>query len=185
MLIYFFLFLKFIFANVVIEKLVLYIPQTSSRYYTIDIDVYMGPFDLNTTFAYLMLDKHNEKRTPHGAKKLRWSTETFEYASNYSKHYNCSGILEHSYGKYGENLAYGYSPEGAVDAWYDEKKTYVYGSEDIYNHFTAMIWNSVNSVGCAYKRCPNDALYIICSYDPPGNIVGYSSENVFPLKVVT
>lgn len=65
------------------------------------------------------------------------------------------------------------------------KKTYVYGSEDIYNHFTAMIWNSVNSVGCAYKRCPNDALYIICSYDPPGNIVGYSSENVFPLKVVT
>lgn len=179
------MFLKFIFANVVIEELVLYIPQTSPRYYTIDIDVYMGPFDLNTTFAYLMLDKHNEKRTLHGAKKLRWSTEIFEYASNYSKHYDCSGILEHSYGKYGENLAYGYTPEGAVDAWYDERKTYMYGSEDIYNHFTAMIWNSVNSVGCAYKKCPNDALYIICNYDPPGNVIGYSSENVFPLKVVT
>jgi len=164
---------------------VLYIPHTSSRYYTIEIDMYMGPFELNTTFSYLMLDKHNEKRALHGTKKLRWSTETFEYAANYSQYYNCSGILEHSYGKYGENLAYGYPPEGAIDAWYDEGKTYVYGTEDVYNHFTAMVWNNVDSVGCAYKRCPNDVLYIICSYDPPGNVIGYSSENVLPLKVIT
>lgn len=185
MLIFLFLLLGATFADVVVEELVLYIPQTSSRYYTIDIDVYMGAFDLNTTFAYLMLDMHNEKRALHGAKKVRWSTETFEYAANYSQYYNCSGILEHSYGRYGENLAYGYTPDGAVEAWYDEGKTYVYGSENTYNHFTAMIWNNVDSVGCAYKECPNGALYIICSYDPPGNMIGYSSENIFPLKVVT
>ncbi|CAK9682072.1 Cysteine-rich secretory family protein [Candida parapsilosis] len=178
-------FLSFATASVIVEELVLYIPHTSSRYYTIEIDMYMGPFELNTTFSYLMLDKHNEKRALHGTKKLRWSTETFEYAANYSQYYNCSGILEHSYGKYGENLAYGYPPEGAIDAWYDEGKTYVYGTEDVYNHFTAMVWNNVDSVGCAYKRCPNDVLYIICSYDPPGNVIGYSSENVLPLKVIT
>lgn len=178
-------FLSFATASVIVEELVLYIPHTSSRYYTIEIDMYMGPFELNTTFSYLMLDKHNEKRALHGTKKLRWSTETFEYAANYSQYYNCSGILEHSYGKYGENLAYGYPPEGAIDAWYDEGKTYVYGTEDVYNHFTAMVWNNVDSVGCAYKRCPNNVLYIICSYDPPGNVIGYSSENVLPLKVIT
>ena len=63
---------------------------------------------------------------------------------------------------------------------------YVYGSENVYNHFTAIVWNNTNSLGCAYKSCDTttnlNALYIVCSYYPPGNVIGYSSQNVFPLN---
>ncbi|KAI3406779.1 hypothetical protein KGF56_000384 [Candida oxycetoniae] len=127
-----------------------------------------------------MLQEHNKKRSVHGAQKLRWSIEVFNYAAQFAQEYNCSGTLQHSGGKYGENLAYGYTPIGAINAWYEEGDNYPYGSESIYNHFTALIWNDTNSIGCAYKSCPNGALYITCNYNPPGNVIGYCSKNVFP-----
>lgn len=150
------------------------------------IDGYLGSFYLNTTFAELMLKEHNNKRKLHQSCPLKWSSELFNYASQFAAEYSCSGILQHSGGKYGENLAFGYLPIGAIEAWYDEGEMYVYGSENVYNHFTAIVWNNTNSLGCAYKSCDTttnlNALYIVCSYYPPGNVIGYSSQNVFPLN---
>ncbi|CAK9435669.1 uncharacterized protein LODBEIA_P03960 [Lodderomyces beijingensis] len=164
---------------IVVQELVVYLPSSAPEYYTFDIDAYDGPYAMNATFAKLMLDEHNAKRLVHGSQKLRWSTEVFNFAAQYALQYNCSGILEHSGGKYGENLAYGYSPVDAIDAWYQEGDIYHYGTETVYNHFTAMVWNNSNSLGCAYKECPH-GLYITCNYDPPGNVIGWSSQNVFP-----
>ncbi|CAK7895667.1 probable pathogenesis-related protein CaO19.2336 [[Candida] anglica] len=138
----------------------------------------------NQTFADSMLTNHNEKRRLHGSQMLKWNDDLYQYAQNYVNEYDCSGILTHSGGPYGENIALGYSPIGAINGWYDEGNDYQYGSETIYNHFTALVWNNTNSIGCAYKYCNsvwND--YIVCSYNPPGNVIGQCSANVFPIII--
>ncbi|RLV94026.1 hypothetical protein JA1_002095 [Spathaspora sp. JA1] len=140
---------------------------------------YDGPYSLNKTFQEEMLLDHNTKRARHGVGPLKWSSECFNFASGYASQYDCSGKLKHSGEKFGENLAYGYSPLGAMNAWYVEGEEYVYGTEKIYNHFTAIVWNRTTEMACASRSCER-GFYIICSYDPPGNVIGYSTRNVFP-----
>lgn len=149
-----------------------------------EIESYDGPYELNKTFASIMLEQHNLKRSYHDAQPLSWNSSAFDYAYKYAADYDCSGVLTHSGGSvFGENLAIGYSPIGSINAWYDEGNSYAYGTESTYNHFTAMIWNSTYGVGCASKYCNSIwGTYIICSYYPPGNVIGYSTGNVFPLQ---
>ncbi|ODV80991.1 PR-1-like protein [Suhomyces tanzawaensis NRRL Y-17324] len=132
------------------------------------------------TFKADILDLHNRYRLVHRAQHLHWNDTVEAYAESFASRYLCSGVLEHSGGPYGENLAIGYTTTGAVDAWYEEGAGYDYGSESTYNHFTAMIWNSSSSLGCATHYCNSVwGTYIVCSYYPAGNVVGYSSVNVF------
>ena len=133
------------------------------------------------SFPVTILNKHNHYRRIHFAQDLAWNNSLFEYASNFASQYNCSGILAHSGGPYGENIAIGYSTSGAVSAWYNEGNDYKYGGENVYNHFTALVWNSSSQVGCAFKQCGDVwGKYIVCSYYPPGNVVGQALYNVFP-----
>ncbi|KAK6460518.1 CAP domain-containing protein [Scheffersomyces coipomensis] len=128
-----------------------------------------------------MLDLHNTKRGLHGATDVHWNNTLFDYAAAYASKYDCSGVLTHSGGLYGENLAIGYSTDGAMEAWYDEGNNFPYGTESEYNHFTQVIWNGSTSIGCSPKYCNSVwGTYIICSYFPAGNVIGYESENVFP-----
>lgn len=143
---------------------------------------YSGGLPFNKTFSEEILKLHNEKRSLHGAQMMSWNNTLFEYAAKFAINYDCSGILKHSGGPYGENLALGYTVEGAINAWYEEGDNYDYLTHNEYNHFTQMIWNSSNQLGCATKHCNsvwND--YIVCSYYEQGNVLGYSSNNVFPL----
>lgn len=147
-----------------------------------DIYNYKGDFSLNQTFAELMVFHHNSKRELHQSQPLAWNSTLFEFAASYASGYDCSGVLTHSGNAYyGENLAIGYSPVGAINAWYNEGNTYDYTNHGTFDHFTAMIWNHTNAIGCAARYC-NEVWgsYIICSYYPPGNMVGQSLENVFP-----
>lgn len=135
-----------------------------------------------STFANTILSSHNQKRSLHHSQMLLWNNSLYEYASNFAEQYDCSGTLTHSGGIYGENLAIGYTAEGAVSAWYNEGKTYDYKSANTYSHFTQVIWNSTSQLGCAYKYCgPVWSDYIVCSYYPAGNIVGHNGNNVFPM----
>lgn len=141
---------------------------------------YQGAYELNTTFAEIMLKGHNDKRSMHQAQKLAWNNTLFDYASKFTDKYDCSGVLKHSGGIYGENLALGYTPNGAISAWYNEIHDYDFNTHNQYNHFTALIWNSTSQLGCAYKYCnPTWSDYIVCSYYPAGNVVGRSQQNVF------
>lgn len=153
-------------------------PSTNSAYE--DIYNYNGEHNLNATFAKLMVSEHNLKRKKHRAQPLGWNSTLFEFAASYASSYDCSGVLTHSGNAfYGENLAIGYSPVGAIDAWYKEGNTYDYSKHDTYNHFTAMVWNDTTAIGCQTRYCSQVwGSYIICSYYPPGNIVGQSLENV-------
>lgn len=136
--------------------------------------------------ASKLLSAHNNKRALHkDTPSLTWSTELETYAQNYADQYDCSGTLVHSGGPYGENLALGYGIEGAVDAWYSEIKYYNYNnpgfSEDT-GHFTQLVWKSSTEVGCGVKSCGGVwGDYVVCSYNPAGNVIGEFPENVMPL----
>lgn len=133
-----------------------------------------------SSFASTMLNAHNEKRAAHGSPDLTWDDSLAAYAQAYADKYDCSGTLTHSGGPHGENLALGYTPEKAVDAWYSEGDNYDYGSCSSYDHFTQVIWKSTTKLGCGQKSCGGYwGDYIICSYDPAGNMVGECAQNVF------
>ncbi|KAK3844494.1 MAG: CAP domain-containing protein, partial [Linnemannia gamsii] len=93
--------------------------------------------------------------------------------------------MQHSGGKYGENLAAGYKDfKTGIAAWYDEHTQYNYnggGFSGATGHFTQVVWKGSKRIGCAKKFCPgsNWTIYI-CNYDPPGNVSGQFQENVSP-----
>ncbi|KAL3235048.1 Uncharacterized protein RNJ44_02836 [Nakaseomyces bracarensis] len=138
-------------------------------------------------FASSMLNEHNVKRALHqDTNALTWSDELAAYAQNYADNYDCSGNLVHSGGPYGENLALGYTAVGSVDAWYDEISQYDYanpGFSEATGHFTQVVWKGSTQVGCGIKTCGGVwGDYVICSYNPAGNVIGSFPENVAPLK---
>ncbi|QLQ78501.1 hypothetical protein HG537_0A07480 [Torulaspora globosa] len=138
-------------------------------------------------FASTILNAHNSKRSLHqNTPSLSWSNELATYAQNYADKYDCSGTLTHSGGPYGENLALGYDVTGSVDAWYNEIKSYDYNNPSFSSstgHFTQVVWKSTTQVGCGIKQCNNAwGSYIICSYNPAGNMIGDFANNVEPLK---
>ncbi|CAI5756649.1 unnamed protein product [Candida verbasci] len=136
---------------------------------------------IDKSFATSILDAHNQYRSQHQAGDLSWDIDTYNYAKNNADNYDCSGILTHTHGQYGENLAAGFKDgPSVVQAWVDEP--YDYSTADTYNHFTQVVWKGSKRVGCAYKDCRSNGwgLYVVCEYDPAGNIIGQERENVLP-----
>ncbi|PON33643.1 Cysteine-rich secretory protein, allergen V5/Tpx-1-related [Trema orientale] len=122
---------------------------------------------------------HNAIRAEVGVGPLSWNKTLAAYARNYanSKIGNCE--MEHSGGPYGENLAEGYghmSGEEAVKFWATEKANYDYASNKCVNdecgHYTQVVWRNSVHLGCARAKCRNGWMFVICSYDPPGNYEG-------------
>lgn len=138
-------------------------------------------FGSDKSFGQSILGAHNDARAKHSAPPLTWDKQLYQYAQDYADKYDCSGQLTHSGGPYGENLALGYSSGTlALDAWYNEGQSYDY-SGNSFDHFTQVIWKGTTKLGCAYKDCSaeNWGKYIVCSYDPAGNVGGQSKMNVF------
>ena len=95
----------------------------------------------------------------------------------------------HQGGPYGENLAEGFgSPERAIDGWAGEEQKYDYGKEQFTEstgHFTQLVWKNTRQVGCGAVNCDNNdddngahGWFMVCEYDPPGNVVGRFGKNV-------
>lgn len=141
----------------------------------------------SSSFASEMLNAHNQKRALHqDTPSLSWSDDLASYAQNYADAYDCSGSLTHSGGPYGENLAIGYGTSGAVDGWYSEIKDYDFGASTYSaasGHFTQVVWKASTELGCGVKSCGGLwGDYVICSYNPAGNMIGDFAANVKPLK---
>lgn len=134
-------------------------------------------------FAQDILDAHNKYRKIHDVGDLSWDDSAYQYAQKNADNYDCSGVLTHTHGPFGENLAAGFSSgPSAVKAWYVEGESFNYQSPNTYNHFTQVVWKDSTKVGCAYKDCSaeNWKLYVVCEYDPPGNVIGQEKQNVLP-----
>lgn len=155
--------------------------STSSNTGGIYDAIYNSKEDIDKSFAKDILDAHNKYRSQHGVADLAWAEGPYEYAKKNADDYDCSGVLTHTHGQYGENLAAGFANgPAAVKAWYDEGDTFNYNTYNEYNHFTQVVWKGSQRVGCAYKDCraENWGLYVVCEYDPPGNVIGWEQNNV-------
>lgn len=125
------------------------------------------------------LDAHNRARAEVGVRPLVWNDTVAYYAYQYAHRRYGDCRMEHSMGPYGENLAEGWGRLSGVDAvgmWVSEKPNYDYYSNSCVGdeclHYTQVVWRDSTHLGCARLQCHNGWLFVICSYDPPGNYIG-------------
>ncbi|GMN52436.1 hypothetical protein TIFTF001_021577 [Ficus carica] len=125
------------------------------------------------------VDVHNAIRAKVGVGPITWNKTVAAYARNYANQQIADCKMEHSGGPYGENLAEGWgmmTGEQAVKFWASEKPHYDYASNscvgDECGHYTQIVWRNSVHLGCARAKCHNGWMFVICSYDPPGNYEG-------------
>lgn len=125
---------------------------------------------------------HNKARALVGVGPMVWNETLATYAQSYPYERARDCVMKHSSGPYGENLAAGWgSMNGpvATEYWMTEKDNYEYanntcdGGEGVCGHYTQIVWRDSVRLGCGSVRCKNDEyIWVICSYDPPGNYIG-------------
>lgn len=90
---------------------------------------------------------------------------------------------------YGENLAWHSQSyvdcQDSIDLWYNEISLYDYDHPNITaenGHFTQVVWRQTYKLGCgrAVSHGKVGGTYIVCNYDPPGNILEEEEENIWP-----
>ncbi|XP_062189796.1 pathogenesis-related protein 1-like [Phragmites australis] len=133
------------------------------------------------------VDLHNAARADVGVGLVSWDDNVAAYAQSYASQRQGDCALVHSSGgPYGENLFGGpagadWSASDAVDLWVAEKQYYDHDSNSCSapegqscGHYTQVVWRDSTAIGCARVVCDNGGVFIICSYDPPGNVIGQS-----------
>ncbi|WWC92954.1 uncharacterized protein L201_007917 [Kwoniella dendrophila CBS 6074] len=126
------------------------------------------------------VDCHNKYRNQYGAKNVSWVNELANYAVN---HASVCGSMSHTNGPYGENLAAGaISITSSIDMWMDEASQYD-PENPSFSHFTQVVWQSTETIGCAKIDCGvntgmSGQTYVMCEYQPAGNVVGSYAFNV-------
>nr|QSI83986.1 cysteine-rich secretory protein [Calliophis bivirgatus] len=136
-----------------------------------------------------IVDKHNDLRrsvrpTASNMLQMEWNSKAAQNAKRWSD--KCS--FAHSpprlrtVGKIrcGENIFMSSQPyewSGAIQAWYDEYKNFIYGvganpPGSVIGHYTQVVWYRSYLLGCAATKCSSSKYIYVCQYCPAGNIVG-------------
>ncbi len=131
-----------------------------------------------------VLAEHNKYRKEVGVPSLKWSDSLATSAQKWANQLASRNTMQHSSGKYGENLWAGtkgrYSQTQMVDSWGSEKKYFIAnrafpntcnGGWQKCGHYTQMIWKNTTEVGCGIARGARMD-YFVCQYNPPGNFQG-------------
>ncbi|KAA0031383.1 hypothetical protein IC582_000159 [Cucumis melo] len=127
------------------------------------------------------LNGHNQARAAVRVRLIQWDEKVANYSRQYANLRMNDCRLVHSNGPYGENIAWG-SPDlsgtDAVKLWVNEKQYYDYNTNScasgkVCGHYTQVVWKNSVRLGCAKVKCRNKGgVFIVCNYDPRGNIVG-------------
>ncbi|CAA0840768.1 CAP (Cysteine-rich secretory proteins- Antigen 5-and Pathogenesis-related 1 protein) superfamily protein [Striga hermonthica] len=124
------------------------------------------------------------RATRAGLAPLVWDAKLENYALTYAKTRRGDCALQHSGGPYGENIFWGsgdgsgWPPAQASSDWASEVKYYHYSDNSCdqgheCGHYTQIVWRETKRIGCARVVCFNNkGVFMICSYDPPGNYIG-------------
>ncbi|KAL6880394.1 hypothetical protein ACP4OV_011959 [Aristida adscensionis] len=131
------------------------------------------------------VELHNAARAEVGVGPVSWDETVAAYAESYAGQRAGDCALVHSGGPYGENIFWGsaggeWSASDAVGSWVGEKQFYDHGSNSCAagqtcGHYTQVVWRDSTAIGCARVVCDNNAgVFVVCSYNPPGNVVGQS-----------
>lgn len=135
-------------------------------------------------------NRHNGYRELHvDTPDLTWDDKLAADAEEFVAQYNCSsGSIYHSDLWWGENIAIGYTLDGAVDAWYNEIRNWNY-SHPVWNdnigHFSQVVWKDTKNLGCAIRYCNSYwGSLLVCEYNPPGNYDNEMGSEIMPLKAM-
>ncbi|GJM99969.1 hypothetical protein PR202_ga17116 [Eleusine coracana subsp. coracana] len=126
---------------------------------------------------------HNKARAAVGVGPVVWDPVVARYARNYAawRARDCGLVL--SKGPYGENLFWGsagrvWTAADAVGLWVKQKANYDYNTDTCAvgkkcGSYKQVVWRESTRIGCSRVVCAaNLGVFIICSYDPPGNFIG-------------
>ncbi|WP_226637764.1 CAP domain-containing protein [Novosphingobium profundi] len=133
-----------------------------------------------TDFADTVLAIHNQERAAVGAAPLRWSPRLARDAQGWAQRLAATGTFSHDTSNHdtGENLWMGtrgaYRVQDMVSGWAREKtalraRTSWQANFPRVGHYTQMIWARTSAVGCALAQSAHHE-YLVCRYDPPGNV---------------
>lgn len=156
-----------------------------------------GISDLGT-FQSQSVSEHNTYRSTHHAPGLTQSAALNASAQAYAETLASTGEFKHSNTNNGENLfatfTTGAPPSAAavasqaVGSWYNEVADYDYanpGFSGKTGHFTQVVWKGTTQVGCGAATGEKNfggniytAVYVVCQYAPPGNVLGQFPQNV-------
>lgn len=135
------------------------------------------------------LEVHNKYRARLGLPDLTWSNSLAVASQFWAIHQAANSLFAHSTNRgdnIGENIAVGtsrvYSPPELVEEWADERQYFISGRDFPYcsttgdyhdvGHYTQMIWEKTEKVGCG-SAISLGRRYLVCRYYPAGNIMGY------------
>ncbi|GMI97657.1 hypothetical protein like AT4G33720 [Hibiscus trionum] len=128
-----------------------------------------------------ILKAHNKYRAEVGAPPLDWDDSLATYAQEYADKTKVNCEMNDSIQPYGVNLASlsgKMSITDAVKYWAAEKYDYDHASNTCKGggfaciHYAQVVSKASFSVGCAEAKCANGRKYVVCNYNPPGNIEG-------------
>ncbi|PUZ64431.1 hypothetical protein GQ55_3G143600 [Panicum hallii var. hallii] len=132
--------------------------------------------------AHEFLEAHNRLRAKYGVPPLRWSSKLARYARRWSSMRRFDCVMMHSPASpYGENVFWGSGSDwraaDAVAKWATEASYFDWRAQachpgQVCGHFTQLVWNDTEYVGCGRSECLTGGVFITCSYDPPGNWKG-------------
>ncbi len=128
----------------------------------------------------VVLALHNQERAAVGAPALLWSARLARDARTWAERLAASGVFQHDGANTseGENLWMGtrgaFRLEDMVSGWVNEKAQFrrVRSWQANFHrvgHYTQMIWARTSAVGCALAQSARYE-YLVCRYDPPGNV---------------
>uniref|UniRef100_A0A2S2NHY7 Golgi-associated plant pathogenesis-related protein 1 n=1 Tax=Schizaphis graminum TaxID=13262 RepID=A0A2S2NHY7_SCHGA len=140
------------------------------------------------------LDRHNFYREKHNVPPLRINSKLNEISQNWADELAKTDKWAHRpKNAYGENIYTIWSTEEvtelgikAVDSWYSEIKYFDFqGTNDEMAassnafHFTQLIWKDTEELGVGASKSPKSGkLYVVCNYDPRGNVRSQFKEQV-------
>lgn len=150
--------------------------------YSIDSTILIQKSEAVEIDTAAFVGRHNYYREKVGAPNIHWSQELANYAQTWANKLAGSCNMRHSSGNYGENIYWTSdvaTAEEVVDYWASESKyfnhknpTYVSGRSSKSGHYSQVIWAKSLWLGAGKATCKNGGEIWVCSYDPPGNMVG-------------
>ncbi|OXU22695.1 hypothetical protein TSAR_015781, partial [Trichomalopsis sarcophagae] len=150
-------------------------------------------------FAEECLKHHNTLRALHNSPDLVIDIKLNDFAQDWALTLAGKDIFEHrKENNYGENLYVGYNsdpewkldPQVPVQSWldttprrYDEISAYKFGEPRPKNiaavgHFTQLVWKGSEKLGVGRAVSKTGKVYVVCNYEPAGNVVGQFANNV-------
>ncbi|BFF95585.1 Golgi-associated plant pathogenesis-related protein 1 [Drosophila madeirensis] len=143
----------------------------------------------NDLFLKEVFTATNKCRVLHGCPALTINNDLNRIAQEWANHLRDKNVMEHRPNpKYGENifLSGGMDVTGdlPVDMWYREINSYNFDKAEFTptsGHFTQLIWKGCKEMGSGVAR-KADRTWVVCNYNPPGNVVGQFKDNV-PRKI--